>query len=442
MNGILNLGIRYYKRMVSSIAFIPSIMILFSLILAVSVFYVEGSVHTEGISEYIQFALVHGAENARIILTTIIGGIISLTVFSFSMVMVVLNRASASLSPRVLPQLVAQKFHQFVLGFYMGTIVYSLILIVNIKPGEETPSLGILLSMVMAITSLGLFIYFIHSISESLQVDNILSAILKRTMRQIKKIIDKTDEYKNHTLSEMEAKRQDRITASATGYYKPVNINGLVDYLQQNNIHAEIFIYPGKFVPAGSALVNTHEVVDDQKIKETLQKFMLFTYRIEDEDDYYFGLRKISEIGVKALSPGINDPGTALKATRFLTMLFIEVLHLPTYIIYMDETGENRVYKKLPPLHNLLLDNITPIRQYSGGSIEILTALFDFFYALLGESDQATFDILKPHIQALIDTSDSEIYSRRDRDIINRSIQSINQIPAFISNQFELLAES
>jgi uncharacterized membrane protein len=212
-----------------------------------------------------------------------------------------------------------------------------------------------------------------------------------------------------------------------------------VSYLQDQEIHAEICIYTGQFVVAGTALVNTHEVINDLKIKETIEKFMLFTDHVEDDEGYYFGLQKISEIGVKALSPGINDPGTALKAIRFLTILFIEILHLPPFIIYVDETGENRVYKKLPPLHTLLLDNITPLRKYSGGSLEILTALFDFFYILLEKCDKETYGILKPHVTALIETAGNEVHGGIDRDMINKSIQTINQIPAFSSIRFELL---
>ncbi|MFP3759150.1 DUF2254 family protein, partial [Cupriavidus sp. SIMBA_020] len=73
------------------------------------------------------------AENARTILSTLAGSIISLTVFSFSMVMVVLNSASASLSPRVVPGLITRKSHQMVLGFYLGSIIYSIIMLININ---------------------------------------------------------------------------------------------------------------------------------------------------------------------------------------------------------------------------------------------------------------------------------------------------------------------
>ncbi len=183
MNKILKYVLRLQERVIYSIAFIPTLMVILWLIFGFLIFNFDGSDSSKWIKDNLEFVLVNGTDSARMVLTTIIGGVISLTVFSFSMVMVVLNRTSASFSPRVLPQLVAQKFHQIVLGFYMGTIVYSLILVVKIDSDENLPSLGILLAMIFAIISLGLFIYFIHSISEAIQVDNILSQIFKKTQR-------------------------------------------------------------------------------------------------------------------------------------------------------------------------------------------------------------------------------------------------------------------
>ena len=253
--------IRWYKKLVSSIAFIPTIMILFSILLGIFMFDLEDTGFAVNLKRTLELVLVFGAENARLILTTIIGGIISLTVFSFSMVMVVLNRTSASLSPRVLPQLVAQKFHQVVLGFYMGTIVFSLILVNNVDSDEYVPSLGILLSMILAIFSLGLFIYFIHSISQSIQVDNILKVIYKKTIRQIERLKLQNHNYKKMSKTD-DLNWFDGIIAKETGYYKLVNLQSLCSLMKKNKIHLKTCIYSGEFVSQGRVLAK----VDKQSL--------------------------------------------------------------------------------------------------------------------------------------------------------------------------------
>lgn len=426
--------------MVTSIALVPTLMIMVSLILGIAFLYFESISDTTAINKYLNFALVHGADNARMILTTIVGGIISLTVFSFSMVMVVLNRASASLSPRVLPQLVAQKFHQFVLGFYMGTIVYSLILVVNVDPEQSIPSLGILLGMILAICSLGLFIYFIHSISQSIQADNVLKEIYKRTLRQIKHLVDKQTDSQKDIQSTLKAKSSDEFVTSKSGFYQLVNVDGLVEFLRVREIKLEVCIFNGQFVHAGEILANFYEKKADKKTKEILERYIYFASEVEDDDEFYFGLRKISEIAVKALSPGINDPGTALKAIRLLSMLFADILQLRPSLVYYDEKGESRVYSSLPTLELLLFENLTPIRQYSAGSLEIINALFGFFNTLLSIGNTEVCEILFNHVQALINTSSTYVNNQEDMKIINKQIITINQLPVSSNHQFSQIS--
>lgn len=122
-----------YRAIVNSIGFYPSLLSVAFLIFAVLTMSVEYLAPIVQFKLLISFILVDSAENARTILSTLAGSIISLTVFSFSMVMVVLNSASASLSPRVVPGLITRKSHQMVLGFYLGSIIYSIIMLIDIN---------------------------------------------------------------------------------------------------------------------------------------------------------------------------------------------------------------------------------------------------------------------------------------------------------------------
>jgi uncharacterized membrane protein len=139
------------------------------------------------LKHHVNAGLVRNAENARLILGTLVGGIMTLMVFSFSMVMVVLNNASASLSPRVIPGLISDKGHQKTLGFYLGTILYSLLLITSIEQNSTTrvPSLGVLICLSLGIACLGLFVHFIHSISRSIQVEYILNNLYHTTRKKL-----------------------------------------------------------------------------------------------------------------------------------------------------------------------------------------------------------------------------------------------------------------
>ena len=98
-----------YQDIINSIAFYPSLIGLFFFAFAIFIGAIENASWIQGLKDYLSDFLVRDPDNARVILGTVTAGVISLMVFSFSMVMVVLNRASATLSPRVLPGLISIK---------------------------------------------------------------------------------------------------------------------------------------------------------------------------------------------------------------------------------------------------------------------------------------------------------------------------------------------
>ena len=423
--------------MISSIAFIPTVLILSSLLLGLLVFYFEDYKYTRWLSKNLEFVLVSGADNARMVLTTIVGGMISLTVFSFSMVMVVLNRTSDSLSPRLLPQLVAKKFHQVVLGVYMGTIVYSLILVISIGPDKTLPALGILISMILAISSLGLFIYFIHSISESIQVNNIMRDILNRTLKQIEEL-DKVKSSKTE-FKDIDHSNVRHIQASETGYqfHSPPDI--LLNFLQDKNIKVRIEAFQGQFLIEGSLLAVYYPGKQDEKAIKDLHTYFYGNNYPDEREQYFDNFRQISEIALKALSPGINDPGTALIAIRFLTLLFEKVVHFPEHLGYEVETNELFLMAKLPSLEHQLQECIVPIRQCAGESTEIILGLLTFFESLLKKSPPHHFPTLNAHIHALLQVADSSLHTTYDRSLINKLIEKLRPLQSYTEEEIPLL---
>ena len=124
MSKFLYIFVRYFKNIKNSIAFYPSMIAMLMIAFAILAIYLEDALITKKILNKLPILIIHDPDTGRAILNTMIGGIISLMVFSFSMVMLLLNQASSNFSPRVLPSLIANKRHQFVLGVFIGTIVY------------------------------------------------------------------------------------------------------------------------------------------------------------------------------------------------------------------------------------------------------------------------------------------------------------------------------
>jgi len=425
MSKWLNYINRLYLRIINSIAFWPSLLAVAFLILSLIIIRIEFTDPVMFLKENINDALVHSAENARLVLGTIVGSIISLMVFSFSMVMVVLNRATATLSPRVLPGLISSRFHQVVLGVYIGTIIYSLILIINIDSPDieySVPAFGVFISMVMAIICLGLFVYFIHSISQKIQVDSILGTIYTNTIRAIKKA-----DYEEDAPELPETDGWYEYSAHFSGYLKKVNQDRLKAFCEENELKLLVTESIGAYIIKFYPFILCNKELNDEQRERLISCFMMY----EEEhvkDHYQFGFNQISEIAIKALSPGINDPGTAIRAIDLLADLFIQLMLIKEQKTISTEKEQVEIYLKPLSFKEVLYKTLVPIRKYGNADVLVLMRLLRSLQQMLyAHQDEIIFnDEIHSLITNIVECSKELYQNTLDREAINAIIKRIN----------------
>ncbi|MBB1385806.1 DUF2254 domain-containing protein [Pseudoalteromonas sp. SG45-5] len=423
-----------YREMINSIGFYPSLLSVGFLAFAIITMSVEYLAPVEQLKSFISVVLVDSAENARTILSTLAGSIISLTVFSFSMVMVVLNSASASLSPRVVPGLITRKSHQMVLGFYLGSIIYSIIMLININKldGGNTaiPSIGVLFALVFGLISLGLFVFFIHSISRAIQVDNVLNGLFSQTKGEIKVIIQRQQDNPVENFPDFE--QWQSISSKTEGYYKGVHTDKLCAILAEENIKVYISVNQGYFTVKGYPFLKCNKDISSNEalINKILDCFIFY---IEEyiSDHYRYGLTQISEIAVKAMSPGINDPGTAVKSIDMLSILLIQRLSINdiNYSFKHSESGP-LLYSHETSFDELLHDNFTPLRNYAKGDAYVMTNVLEAFKNILFVAYQYTDarNSLFNYLNAIVDDINEHVTNAYDRREITNMLNAITRI--------------
>lgn len=424
------------KSLRSSIAFLPAIISASFILLAIVILYFESTELSASIEKRLPFELAKDPENARLILNTLAGGIISLTVFSFSMVMIVLSQASSNFSPRVLPGLTTAKPHQVVLGFYIGTIIYTLLLLLTFRAEngdkQSIPMIGILLGLLFGIICLVLFVYFIHSISKSIQVDNILNSIFRRAKTAL--------EHENSTAAKSKSEQNDCITgfnyiltSTQDGYLKETDQERLLRITIAHNLQLEVLVEIGSFVVTGTPLMQlTKDISNNRNLKQELGE--CFSLDVEEivMEDYQQGVRQISEIAVKALSPGINDPGTAIKAIDFLTLLFIYRMRCKELNCLRDEQGQVRVVDYILTVDELMHRYLSPIRMYGKGDLLIVIRLLRCVLRMLQQDGQPDMKkVLATHALAIVQDAGKATGGSVDRQRINKTIAQLNtHLPA------------
>ncbi len=421
----INLISKTYYRVINSIAFYPTLIALGFLIFSIVVMRIEFNEIVIEFKNNIERVLVHDPNNARLILGTIVGSIISLMVFSFSMVMIVLNRATSTLSPRVIPGLISDKFHQIVLGFYLGSIIFSLILIVNIDaPGVEfsVPSLGIFFSMVLAIVCLGLFVYFIHSISQKIQVDYILNDIYKLTKKELNKV-----DIENAKRELPDTSSWTTCVATNSGYLKKIDGKGLTEFCKKNEIKLLVKVSIGSFVVKEYPFIEISKDLEDD-IKDKLRSYFTLYTEERVSDHYLFGFKQISEIAVKALSPGINDPGTAIKALDLLSDLFAKLMEVDEKNYIENSEEDPLVFISPVPFHEVMFQIIVPIREYGKKDVSVLVRLLDCLkHMIYSDSHRKKFTpLLIEYVENFLVCSDQYLDNDLDKKSINGRLKEIN----------------
>ena len=216
------------------IAFFPTIISLAGCVFAYIMMYAENQGISKYLIDFLPELVINNAETARNLLTTFIGGLISIMVFSFSMVMILLNQASSNFSPRLLPGLISNRKHQIILGIYIATILYCIFILVFIEPTGnkyQLPGFSVLWSIIFMVFSLGAFIYFIHSISQEIQIEFIMNRISTTAKEKLKKLL-KLEENKEFNFPD--TLNWQAYESKETGYFQDVSIKMLKEVAIHN----------------------------------------------------------------------------------------------------------------------------------------------------------------------------------------------------------------
>lgn len=420
--------VKYYRDIITSIAFLPTIIIMAFLALAVLMVEIEHWEIEWLTKKYLPFLIIDNANTARSLLSTLIGGLLSLTVFSFSMVMIVLNQASSQFSPRILPGIISKKSHQTVLGIYIGTLIYSLIVLANVERSLNNfavPSFSIFVAILSGLLCITLFVYFIHDISSSIKPDYILQSIYDSTLA---KLLHQKNSFQQENLQPDTFQENDwpRITSRQTGVVQEVLRTGIFDYATEQDLQLKVLVCPGETLLSGTDLFSSPNDISAEQ-KKAISRFFVVSKQELDLALPQAGFKQVVEILQKAMSPGINDPGTALSALNVLGHLLASRIQLHDWCLQYDEQEKLRVILKLGDFPGLLYIISASIRQYIKHDVVVCRAMVTMYEKLLGQpaADAASLKVIRSEIAALKEDIESGIQNATDRAYLQRSINDL-----------------
>jgi uncharacterized membrane protein len=271
------------------------------------------------------------ADGARSILSTVAGSLMTITGVLFSITIVVLQQASSQFTPRVMGNFMRQTGTQLVLGVYIATFLYSLLVLRYVR-GEDAqaeefiPRLSVAMSLILATACLGLLVYFIHHMATAIQAAMVIASVNEEFQEDIEELFP---EHIGEPLEEADQPYEEfrqnfvrppiaTVSADSSGFLRSVDDQAMIR--QVPNCYS-IAILPqiGHFVTRGLPLVEIGGITDltDQQASGIRSAFVLGRERSRYQDPM-FSIRQLVDIALKALSPGINDPTTARNAISML----------------------------------------------------------------------------------------------------------------------------
>ncbi|RAJ15769.1 DUF2254 domain-containing protein [Arenibacter echinorum] len=411
----------FYRRVLLSIAFYPVLISFAFFLLAFIILELESLELAETLKERIPYLFIKDYETARAILTTLIGGILSLTVFSFTMVMVVLSQASSNFSPRLLPSLVSNKRHQLILGVYIGTLLYCIIILIALGANDiDTHSVGFstMLAAISGVFCIGLFVYFIHSISTSIQIQNIIDNIFRSSSRYLDKDYEDTCNLKVG-LQEFRMDNFETIYSHKSGYYRGFDNSLLSDSLAEHCHQIEVVPYVGRHLWEGMPLLKVQNVLKDEDLEDLMLCVNISSNR-SDQNEGFDGFIKLMEIAVKAMSPGINDPGTAIDAINRLAPLLVKIMRFPHKTSNYLREGKIILVRTNVTAKELMQTIIQPIRLYAKKDSSVVLVLIGALKYLVQDTkiSKENRDEIQKELEALKMDIIATIENKYDREKI------------------------
>lgn len=366
MKELYNKMLAFINNVKSKIAFYPTLLALAGFLLSFVMAALEEQDVSKKLIETIPQLVLEDGDTALTVLSACIGGLISVMVFSFSMVMLLLSQASSNFSPRLLPGLISDKTHQVVLGTYLATILYNIFTLFSIEPNDEKytlPGLSILLGIILTILCLCMFIYFIHNISQSIQINNILDSIYEKSKKRLTILLEQEKE-ENKTIVESfpSSDKWKEYTTKESGYLQNISYKNIIKIANEKETRIHITIPKGFFVLQHVPLLKSEKELDEETLHKILSNINFSRGELV-EDNYILAFKQITEIAVKAMSPGINDPGTAINAIDYLTELFALRMQKRDCGIFIND--EKAVIKNaVIPFEDLLYNSMASLRTY------------------------------------------------------------------------------
>lgn len=331
------------------------------------------------------------ADGARAILSTIAGSMVTLVGVTFSMTLVALTLAAGQYSSRVLRNFMRDRVTQVALGAFAGVFVYCVIVLRAIRRPEEglgVPDLAVSVGAALATAGIGILIFFIHHVASSIQASTIIARIADETLAAVDRQFPPRDADAPASPAaplpaDLDTRPWQRVDAQRSGYLESLDTAALFEFARARRTTVRVDRGIGTFVVEGGPLASVvwEQPPDEAEADRIRAAFTIGRHRTA-EQDCAFGIRKLVDMSMRALSPGVNDTTTAVMCVDYLSAILVRLAQRPTPRALRFEAPEHegappalRVVGVAQPFGPFVDTAFDQIRAFAGANAGVLLRL-------------------------------------------------------------------
>ena len=428
-----------WQQLIGSYWFIPTACVLVGILLAPILVTIDQHFNRDMVRE-ITFAFTGDDDAARAIMTTIAGAVLGVAGTTFSITIAVLSMASSQFGPRLLRNFLTDTPNQFVLGAFIGTFSYSLLVLKAIHKydvGFGVPQLSVTFAIIMAITCALLLVYFVQHMVHAIQASHVIQGASNEAIKNIhywysdRCDIEHQRNIEHHDVEQFKHWSATPIYPPHSGYLQQIYLESLITLSQDYGGVVQINSSLGHFVTDKNVIGYFYQrpVEDPSNLQKTKmphlaiiprtpdglfwQRFagcIRLEQRLTQSNDIAYSLGQMTEIAVRALSPGINDPKTAVNCVQSLTSCLSIMMRCqpPTpYHFYKPVQDKDTadtishpssailaVVTHMPKISDFIDSSLGEIRRYAAADLMVLKALcqamIDLNYARVNDAQLQT----------------------------------------------------
>jgi uncharacterized membrane protein len=361
------------------------------------------------------------AKDAPQFLSNLVTAMITMTTLVVSITIVVLTLAAQQLGPRLIRNFMADRRTQATLGLFIATVVYLLLVLRSTYGAtDQVPNLAVTVGTALVLVCLVALLIFVHHLARSIIADTTIDRVGDALDADIKRLLPESNVEQSAMPRKLPSEHGAALLIGRSGYVQTIDHQGLIDIATSAKAVIELPFKPGDHMVQGEifAWIAPGRAATD-KLRDQVDACVALSGERSSVQDLETSIRQLVEVAIRALSPSVADPFTAIAVVDRLTESLAAVMRRgPPQRVWVDEKGKIRLIVHQSSFGRLVDAAFRPIRQHSDSEPAVLIRLVESLGKLMAQADAEQREVLAREIEIVRQTGRRGIPQEEDLDVL------------------------